>query len=97
MRAPSREADCPTPYNQDFSENGFINLQSGIDVKLEDANDLHITANTTTIKIVGDQLFGTSSNKIGFFGTAPVSQNTSMSSASATQVRDELIRLGLIA
>ena len=83
--------------NQDFSEDGFINLQSGIDVKLEDANDLHITANTTTIKIVGDQLFGTSSNKIGFFGTAPVSQNTSSSSmSSVSDIKDELVRLGLI-
>ena len=47
-------------------------------------------------EINGDVKFGESTDKLGFFGTAPVSKNTSMSSASATQVRDELIRLGII-
>lgn len=82
----------------DLSTEGIIQLESGIDLRLESgtSKDLSISANTTVISIDGDIKLGQSSDKIGFFGTAPVSKNTSMSSASATQVRDELIRLGII-
>ena len=82
----------------DFSNEGFLTLESGIDIKLESGatKDLSISANTTVITLNGDVKFGESTDKLGFFGTAPVSKNTSMSSASATQVRDELIRLGII-
>lgn len=85
------------PSSSDFSEEGFLTLESGVDIKLESGatKDLSITANTTVISINGDVKLGSSSDKVGFFGTTPVSQNTSMTSASATQVRDELIRLGI--
>lgn len=82
----------------DLSTEGIIQLESGIDLRLESGatKDLSISANTTVISLNGDVMMGESSDKLGFFGTAPVSKNTSMSSASATQVRDELIRLGII-
>lgn len=41
--------------------------------------------------------FGSNTSSLGFFGTTPVTQNTNMAAASTVaQLRDELIRLGLI-
>lgn len=78
------------------SNAGNLLLEDSSDLALE--QDLYITANTDTIQIVGDCSIGTGTNKIGFFGTAPVTQNTSMTSVTTVaELRDELIRLGLIA
>ena len=85
--------------SKDFSNEGFLTLESGIDFKLESGStqDLYITANTTTIKVVGDTLVGETGDKVGFYGKAPVSQNTSSGSMSTdAHLKTELIRLGLI-
>lgn len=86
------------PGSNDFSEEGFITLESGVDIQLENGSskELSISANTTVISVNGDIKLGSSNDKLGFFGTVPVSKNTSMSSATSAQVRDELIRLGII-
>ena len=87
------------PTAGDFSNEGFLTLESGIDIKLESGStqDLFITANTSTIKVVGDTLLGETGDKLGFYGKAPVSQNTSSGSMSTvTHLKNELIRLGLI-
>lgn len=83
----------------DFSNEGFITLESGIDIKLESGSnkDLTISANTSTIAITGDLLVGNTTNQVGFFGTAPVTKNTtSFTGASVATVVTELQRLGLV-
>lgn len=85
------------PNIKDFSSEGSLILESGVDIRLEESTykDLYITSNTTTISIVGDQLLGNTTNKIGFFGNAPVSKNTS-TLTTVSEVIAELTRLGLI-
>lgn len=86
-------------FTSHFSETGNLQLESGIDIAVEDGteSDMYITANTTAIRIVGDTQIGASGNKIGFFGATPVSQNsTSFTGASVATVITELQRLNLI-
>ncbi|MAE56020.1 MAG: hypothetical protein CMK23_08485 [Porticoccaceae bacterium] len=86
-------------FTSHFSETGNLQLESGIDIAVEDGteSDMYITANTTAIRIVGDTQIGASGNKIGFFGATPVSQNsTSFTGATVATVITELQRLNLI-
>lgn len=86
-------------FTSHFSETGNLQLESGIDIAVEDGSeaDMYITANTTVIKIVGDTQIGGSGNKIGFFGATPKSQNsTSFTGATVATLITELQRLNLI-
>lgn len=86
-------------FTSHFSESGNLQLESGIDIAVEDGSeaDMYITANTSVIRIVGDTQIGGSGNKIGFFGASPKAQNsTSFTGATVATVITELQRLNLI-
>ena len=91
--------DDTSTSTPDFSELGHLQLESGIDLKLEGGGDssMYITSNTTTIQVIGNQAYGNTSNKLGFYGVDPVTQNTSSGSmTTVSHLKTELIRLGLI-
>ena len=94
-------AEDPNLTTTDISDEGNLLFESGIDIRLEvgTVQDVYITANTTTLQLVGDnQLGGSATDKLGFFGTAPVTKNTAMTSVTTVAaIKAELIRLGLIA
>lgn len=86
-------------FTSHFSETGNLQLESGIDIAVEDGSeaDMYITANTTAIRIVGDTQIGASGDKIGFFGGTPKSINsTSFTGATVATLITELQRLNLI-
>jgi hypothetical protein len=92
-------AEDPNLTTTDISDEGNLLFESGVDIRLEagTVKDVYITANTTTLQLVGDnQLGGSATDKLGFFGTAPVAKNESTGS-TITAIRAELVRLGLIA
>ena len=86
-------------FTSHFSETVNLQLESGIDIAVEDGteSDMYISANTTVIRIVGYTQIGASGNKIGFFGGTPKSINsTSFTGATVATVITELQRLNLI-
>jgi len=92
-------AEDPNLTTTDISDEGNLLFESGVDIRLEagTVQDVYITANTTTLQLVGDnQLGGSATDKLGFFGTAPVAKNES-TGVTITAIRAELVRLGLIA
>ncbi len=92
-------AEDPNLTTTDISDEGNLLFESGVDIRLEagTVKDVYITANTTTLQLVGDnQLGGSATDKLGFFGTAPVVKGNLTATPTAAQIKTELTRLGLI-
>jgi hypothetical protein len=93
-------------FTSNFSETGNMQLESGIDMALEDGveKDMYISANTTVMRFRGGLQIGSATDTVGFYGTSPVAANaTFISSESAAAalggwggILDELERLGLV-
>ena len=93
-------------FTSNFSETGNMQLESGIDMALEDGveKDMYISANTTVMRFRGAMQIGSATDSVGFYGTAPVVANAtflSSETAAATAggwqgILDELERLGLV-
>lgn len=78
--------------SENKSTEGQLLFESDLMVSLE--QKVSISSNVDTIKICTDSL-NVADNKIGFFGAAPVSKNTS-TLTTISDVITELTRLGLI-
>lgn len=87
-------------FTSNFSETGNLQLESGMDMALEDGveKDMYISANTTVMRFRGAMQIGSATDTVGFYGTAPVSQNTSFVSGASTaaHIITELTRLGIV-
>ena len=77
-----------------------MQLESGMDMALEDGveKDMYISANTTVMRFRGAMQIGSSSDTVGFYGSTPVSQNTTFvaGASTATHIITELQRLGIV-
>ena len=87
-------------FTSNFSETGNLQLESGMDMALEDGveKDMYISANTTVMRFRGAMQIGSATDTVGFYGTAPVSQNTSFvaGASTAAHIITELTRLGIV-
>ena len=87
-------------FTSTFSETGNMQLESGMDMALEDGveKDMYISANTTVMRFRGAMQIGSSSDTVGFYGSTPVSQNTTFvaGASTATHIITELQRLGIV-
>ncbi len=87
-------------FTSNFSETGNLQLESGMDMALEDGveKDMYISANTTVMRFRGAMQIGSATDTVGFYGTAPVSQNTSFVAGASTagHIITELTRLGIV-
>ena len=87
-------------FTSTFSETGNMQLESGMDMALEDGveKDMYISANTTVMRFRGAKHIGSASDTVGFFGSTPVSQITTFvaGASTATHIITELQRLGIV-
>jgi hypothetical protein len=87
-------------FTSNFSETGNMQLESGIDMALEDGveKDMYISANTTVMRFRGGVQIGSATDIVGFYGTAPVAANSTFiaGATTAADIIDELERLGLV-
>ena len=87
-------------FTSSFSETGNMQLESGIDMALEDGveKDMYISANTTVMRFRGGVQIGSATDIVGFYGTAPVAANSTFiaGATTAADIIDELERLGLV-
>ena len=87
-------------FTSNFSETGNMQLESGIDMALEDGveKDMYISANTTVMRFRGGVQIGSATDIVGFYGSAPVAANSTFiaGATTAADIIDELERLGLV-
>jgi len=87
-------------FTSSFSETGNMQLESGIDMALEDGveKDMYISANTTVMRFRGGLQIGSSTDTVGFYGTSPVAANATFvaGASTAAHIITELTRLGLV-
>ena len=87
-------------FTSSFSETGNMQLESGIDMALEDGveKDMYISANTTVMRFRGGVQIGSATDIVGFYGSAPVAANATFASGASTaaDIITELTRLGLV-